>query len=174
MHRSQVSGQHVVTQNRAASHLQAHPSSLRQHGHRHCRPSCIAKANSSTAFSVSHLRQAAAGQRFGADSSEQQRQQLLQVVEALKECHTPTQVAAAAPTDGPLDGTVLGLQQCTSAVSLCLVACNHVLCPVTCRHLAISCGRVSAALPSSASVLFCHMSVTPAAIFRHLAAAVDE
>jgi hypothetical protein len=54
--------------------------------------------------SVSDLRQAAAGQRFGADSSEQQRQQLLQLVESLKECHSATQ-AAAAPTDGSLDGT---------------------------------------------------------------------
>jgi predicted glycosyl hydrolase (DUF1957 family) len=53
---------------------------------------------------VAALIDATRGQRFGADSSEQQKEQLTAVIEQLA-VHAEQQAAAqVAPTDGPLQG----------------------------------------------------------------------
>jgi hypothetical protein len=72
--------------------------------HRNYYHTCHAQAPQQAAVSPSNaLVQAASGQRFGADSSDQQREHLLQLVSDLKASSSTK--STVAPTQGPLEGT---------------------------------------------------------------------
>lgn len=79
----------------------------------------------STAASASELMRAASGQRFGAFSTEQQQQQLLQVVANLKQLHTAAQ-AASAPTQGPLSGDSQRVLHMGRGPECCTVDGGHI------------------------------------------------
>lgn len=102
--------------------------------HRRYYHTCHAQAPQQAAVSPSNaLIQAASGQRFGADSSDQQREHLLQLVLDLKASSTKTTVA---PTQGPLEGTCAA---CNVGQSIELVqvaaAAQSYGSPAHCVHL---------------------------------------